>query len=364
MRANTIHTRNASNYVVGLLTLLLCSNVWHVMAQTALENYVARVNGIKYKLRIAANGIRLEAARVVPAAKFCVGQRIILSAGPEQAVTGATVNGTQWSLPPKYVNAVEYVFGYDVYARSCYPGTSWLVRGLGNDSPQRSDRYFVAPVLLTSIDTGAWWYSSGTKLLSCYMTLTFANGQQRSYTGRGQMQLHRPTISISDIRPRFFTLTPEVLGFYKLKLGQEDNTGAMIFSVDYNSQFRGKGRITQLCSLNYSGLGPSFSDYRRDGSESYEEADIIPGTAQTSLTFQDGPFNTDTLPNRLQGYFVDYIRFCPDAGSGNIFVTLGIINWNMNATAASSTTISPSSTPNPTGPNDSDVFPVWDYSYP
>jgi hypothetical protein len=182
--------------------------------------------------------------------------------------------------------------------------------------------------------------------------------------GQGQFNVFTPTVTVSDIRTRYFTLTPELFGYYKLQLGDNDNVGAMVYEVDYDSVFGGIGRITQLCMLNYSGIHSpscSFSDFRLDGIESYEQDTITPGTAKVSLTLQDGPNNIDYLPNRLQGSFEDYIRFCPTIGNiaNNIYVTLGIVYWNINAAVTNSPTISPNQTPDPTGPDNSNGFPVW-----
>jgi hypothetical protein len=305
--------------------------------------YSFNISAQKSKLHILANGYPLADDHIRPQAYYCVGQKLNFEAVFSPSPSGLNYTSPIWNYTADYIN------NHWTDANGC-------------------EEYNIAPIPVMSNPTTAWFYNKQTQdaTANLGMYCKFNNGQSVYLTRKGKFNVFTPTVTMSDIRSRHFSLASEVGGLYKLGLGESDNTGAMVYEVNYNTKnpFSGTGRITQLCMLQYSGIhvpSCSFSDYRLDGVEAYEEDTITPGTGHVILTLQDGPFNIDTLPNTLRGSFQDYIRFCPDAGSAsdNIFVTLGIVSWNMNATATNSTTISPSETPDPTGPDNSNGFPIW-----
>jgi hypothetical protein len=320
-----------------------------VTPQASVPYYIFTVGQQKYTLRISINNYQLAEDQVNPQANYCVGEFLnFVPVWTPALPTGVQKSPILWSFDGTFVNA-------------------WN-RQDPAIAPNGSIIYTNDPTFLKNEIISAWWidgdYNQSIYKAKIGEGITFPNGQYAAVTAVGKFTMFRPKISISDIRPRYFTLVGEPLDLYKLELGEPDNTGAMVYQVNYNSikQFSGTGRITQLCTLNYSDAPiSSFSDFRCDGSEAYEEDTVTPGTGHVILTLQDGPFNIDTLPNRLQGSFQDYIRFRPDAGnvSDNIFVTLGIVYWNMNAVATGPTTVSPNETLDPTGPDNSNKFPFW-----
>ena len=304
------------------------------------QHYNAWATPTKCKLNIVANGNPLAADHVRTGAYFCVGQKVNF-----QAIFSPDISGSLNNSSPIWIYTADYINNHWIDINGC-------------------EEYNIAPIPAMSNPTTAWFYNQQTQdaTANLGMYCHFNNGQSVYLVQQGKFNVFTPTVSVSDIRTRYFRLS---IADFLLGLGDTDNTGAMVYQVNYNSKdsFSGTGRITQLCQLNYSGIhypSCSFSDYRRDGSEAYEENNIVPGTAHVSLTLQDGPLNVDTFPNRLQGAFKDYIRFRPDAGNAadNIFVTLGIVSWNMLATATSSG-IDSAQSPDPTGPSNSNDFPIW-----
>jgi hypothetical protein len=326
------------------------SNLWVALPDNAdidvtprvqnKEFYTFNVQQQKYELNIVVNETTtLKDDQIVSGAYYCVGQHLNFEAVFSTDVPGLSHISPIWNYTANYIN------------------NHWIdVNGC--------EEYNIAPIPSMSNPTVAWFYNHKTQDVDAYVGLfcRFANGQTAYITDKGLFNVFAPTVTVSDIRERYFRLS---YADFLLGLGDSDNTGAMVYQVNYKSilPFSGTGRITQLCQLNDSGIhypSCSFSDYRLDGGEAYEEDAIVPNTAHVSLTLQDGPYNVDTFTNRLQGSFEDYIRFRPDAGnaSDNIFVTLGIVSWNVLATATSSG-INTAQSPDPTGPSNSNEFPIW-----
>jgi hypothetical protein len=149
--------------------------------------------------------------------------------------------------------------------------------------------------------------------------------------------------------------------------GQAGSIGGMIFDVRYQTIKRGLGGLTQLFTADYSWPGPSFTERRADGGEWYHDGhqpvDINPGTSSIIIPFQDFPSNKGPIRNRLKAAFDVYVRFAPE-GEDSIFVTLGIIRWNIDAEIdwvdfPNTWNYLKQSTPDPTGPDGSDEFPTW-----
>jgi hypothetical protein len=93
---------------------------------------------------------------------------------------------------------------------------------------------------------------------------------------------------------------------------------------------------------------------------------IIGNLALHELQFADSLENTYWSPNRLKGTFKDYVRFRPSRGveAENIYVTLGIIRWEIHAVAERDLAwftwhLATDHHPAPTGPDNSDEFPQW-----
>ncbi|MDB6021955.1 MAG: hypothetical protein JWQ04_1812, partial [Pedosphaera sp.] len=305
-----------------------------------LTNYSFTIQAEEVKLQVTGNGIVLDPSNTNNV-EFCVGQKVDFQVNFFPAVAGLSSTNITWLF------TVDYINNHFIASTGC-------------------EIYNIAPYWVAQNPTQAWFYKDKQHALANVgLNCTFTNGQTAYIVAQGMFNVYRPTISVNDITARHFSLTGS-LGIYKLKLGEDDNVGSMRYDATYTSDYIGQGLITQLCTLDYSGPGPTFSDYRLDGTEAYEQGAIIPGTSSIFLTLQDGPSNVDTLPDRIKGSFKDYIRFRPNVGNtnDNIYITLGIVSWSMNATATNSTTISPNDTPDPVGPDNSNDFPFWNSSYP
>jgi hypothetical protein len=70
--------------------------------------YTFTATAQKHILRIAANGWPLATDRVVPHAKFCVGQKINLTSYMTPSIDGQVQKlDVEWSLPAVFVNYIE-----------------------------------------------------------------------------------------------------------------------------------------------------------------------------------------------------------------------------------------------------------------
>jgi hypothetical protein len=256
-----------------------------------------------------------------------------------------------WKLPDKYVNVGEQT-----------NGTGSLYYHIDD-----SLLYNTAPP--DSIGTQCWYVNGTGGTVSATITYTFANGQTASIAPQGTFSIYRPSVSMNQIQePRFFS-KDNTLGLEMVKLGSSgaSTTGVMAYTVQYNTTSNGVGEITQTCQLSYvPDLGGyNFSDWRCDGPENYDRPqNIVPRTSSIDMTFNDGPQNQSvTSPIEVKGSFIDYIRFSPNT-PGSIYVTLGIVTWNMDG-AITHTGTPPSwtfvitNTPDPVGPNTSDQFPFY-----
>jgi hypothetical protein len=158
-----------------------------------------------------------------------------------------------------------------------------------------------------------------------------------------------------------------------VSLGTEDNGLDLQFDIQYDPDpftgdaFSGEVGLTQLLSMDYSLPGETFSDERLDGArEFYHGTKVI--TSVFPLTafapFLDMPGNTGLFPVRVKGDFRVFCRFRPSAGipADNIFVTLGILHWEMHGECSSAgpPEIWPTKrVPSPSQPDESDEFPSW-----
>ena len=103
-----------------------------------------------------------------------------------------------------------------------------------------------------------------------------------------------------------------------------------------------------------------------DGSEFYDPAaeyQIADANSHT-VKLDDSPGVTiGSFSGELTISAVDYIRFKPGlaADDGNIYVTLGIVNWNAHGRYNDWTsTMTANEPPAATGPDNSNNFPEWE----
>jgi hypothetical protein len=324
--------------------------------------YFFNVTEQKCKPYVTANGVRLEPDNLADAAAFSVGQKIVLEACFDPTPAGIKKTDSVWSLPGEYRNARKYVFGMDYFIATCYPQYIWDVgQRPPGDTGTLCTTYLNIQRLLFKESTGAWWISEGIKKVGSLKTITFANGQEVTIPFFGQFYVNSPDVYIDGITPRYFTG-----GWWAgVFLGDlSPGVGGMIYDVNFISDFSGTGAITQLIQADYSPPGPSFSDFRLDGSELYSSGPIVPifsPQVQKNFYFNDFPGNP--LGSRLKATFQDYIRFMPD-GDDNIFATIAIVTWNIWGEVTVDGTWAHQETPDPAGPTPSTDFPVWTNSYP
>ena len=305
---------------------------------SGMDYYTFNVTAQKYTLTLTANGNDLSVINP----EFCVGQNVTFSPSWDSN-PGAVDTTAHWHLPGDYKNE-SYA-----YSSTC---TSYRLN---------SD-------LLTNLSTSCWYVNKPGGACSMFEILHFSNGQYASIAAKGSFTVYRPTISLEPLTTApYYTLTTNIVGLYSfLKLGKNDESGdgEMQFTVDINSKYGGTIGLTQLITANYSNPLYVFSTERCDGSEFYDGPWTVTGTtdfsAPSGLTsLDDGPSEYWVDPNIVSLSARDFARFQP---SGGIPVTLGIVTWETVGVANDLFgvwSITTDATTGPTGPNNSDEFPVW-----
>jgi hypothetical protein len=268
------------------------------------------------------------------ATTFCVGQNLqfqftnvpVTPNAPTLSILPASY--ANWALPPKYVNQSWQV--------------SFLSGGYGYGGGQRTYTYYGSvnytnnSSLLRGRLTNQCWYVNGPGGLATVRgELYFANGTRVSVGASGTISIYRPRAWLkphdpNDVDP-FYTITPALLRFCTLKLGENDQSGigTMIFGININSQFSGAFGLTQLITGDYSNPMYDFSTERCDGSEFYEGPKTLKGRQDPTfvcqdLHFTDGPSCFWGTPNVVNLSARDFLRFKPDGG---IWVTVAIWTW-------------------------------------
>ena len=323
--------------------------------KTSRKFYVFSVDAAKHRPRIQANGIDLN--RQTP--KFSVGQKIVLTTSFDPEPPGVVSVSAAWNLPGEYRNAKKYPFGTDYYVATCYPRHVWVAEQLPLGVLTPCTYYLIHAPLLYEESTGAWWISKGIKKVGSSKTVSFSNGQQVTAMFFGSFEILSPTVSISDILPRYFTgswIGGVSLGDYSIQ------DGGMVYSVLFASDFSGIAAITQLIRADYS-VGPNFPDHRLDGTEFYSQGRITPRSDPSSFKYVHFDDFPRTPGNRLKADFIDYVRFMPD-GDDNIYATIATNHWAIHGEVTIYDTWTHRETPDPDGPTPSIDFPLWSHSYP
>jgi hypothetical protein len=138
-----------------------------------------------------------------------------------------------------------------------------------------------------------------------------------------------------------------------------------------SSDFGGMAKITQICTIDTSGLGncsgylDGSDPYNGTGQEGYEcsvqvyKSPNPTGTAN-EMNLDDSPDSNTTFGAIwMNDSFTNYIMFNPDPNGSGIYVTLGIVTWGVNASVDYPDTTIIQSVLGPTGPDGSNKFPVW-----
>jgi hypothetical protein len=291
---------------------------------------------LKHKPQILANSIPLDPARVV--ATNCVGQKIVFQLAFDPSLPDGVLvtNQNQWFLPPKYVNAYEWFQPSmptltnndgNYFVTMCHPElTVWTSAGYGIDLPACT-KYQQQDWPLSQPETGAWWLSGGDKMVSCYPTLTFANGQKGSLIVRGQFNVYRPSANADVASPGSVSLDGN---FYL-----EDNL--VEFNGHVQSDYPGDANWTQLinrdCQQAFYIETGTWGHFWLDTSLFYNTlpTPVGPGINRP-VPLEDSPEVVIDVHVSNIDPFKTYLRFLP-TGSDSIWVTLGREDWGWHGDA-------------------------------
>jgi hypothetical protein len=136
-----------------------------------------------------------------------------------------------------------------------------------------------------------------------------------------------------------------------------------------SADFAGWAKITQICTINAAALVDinvvneldNSAPYSSHGSTAttYVVKLANPTGYMNAMRLEDGPSDGWFGSLHMNASFVDYVMFTP-GGPGDIYVPLGKITWSTSfASSSPSLTISPNQVIGPTGPDQSDDWPVW-----
>ncbi|HEX5221657.1 MAG TPA: hypothetical protein VFZ59_18985, partial [Verrucomicrobiae bacterium] len=334
----------------GRLWLALPDNSAQDLTVTVAANhYTAGASALKHKLEISANGYLLAYDRVRPLAEYCVGQKVSFQGDFFPAVPGLSSANPRWNFTGVYINH------HYSDANDC-------------------ERYVIAPFWITENPTQVWYYNKGDALnANLGMFCTFDNGQTAFVTTRGKFRVHRPSL-----KPLNLASSPQVSIWAGNKLGLDSNSGnGMGFLTHIDSEFDGVAAWTQLINGYYVG----FTAYDTDGNDVLDGDEIYPFPGPTpyavlkgnwiasDLQFADAPWITCS-PNPSEDHmaYKTFARFRPNIGdpSENIYVTLGIVNWRVDAKAnydGSEWLLDPSSAVSAPSLSESIFFPEWEETY-
>jgi hypothetical protein len=317
----------------------------------APDYYTFNVTAQKYKLHIVVNDTTpLQADRIVQDAYYCVGQKLNFKAvfSPNN-LPGVNYTSPIWNYTADYIN------------------NHWT-------DENGCEEYNIAPIPAMSNPTTAWFYNKQTQNVMANLGLycKFNNGQSVYLIRQGQFNVYSPSLKgmTNPTGPAFVSL----YGGNTLAVGTNTGAGDLYYIIYVDSKYSGLGGITQLINgYNYGATiaAPFYSgeDYWLDNGvwyldKQYSITNIVDWT-KNSIPLDDEPkIGCLFTPAGMQYKFNDYVRFKPDGDSDNIFVTLGMITWNVAAEAAKMNGVwtpdSDNSVGGPIGPNSSNAFPLWD----
>jgi hypothetical protein len=130
-----------------------------------------------------------------------------------------------------------------------------------------------------------------------------------------------------------------------------------------SSDYAGTGKITQLCSIDASGLDSGCIGCL-DGVDPYTWTSVQkhsnPWGNMNLLILNDAPdANTTTGTIYMHDSFADYVMFNPAPQGSGIYVTISKVTWSVDAAVVYPDTDISQSVIGPAGPADSSDFPVW-----
>ena len=351
----------------GNLWRALQDNVTNIITPTVSgapspSNYTFTAGSQKYRLYIAANSTPLEDYRVAPFAHYCVGQYIGFAPFWVPTVPGCTTQTVQWQFAGNYVNDFWQLQKWVSY----YPLAG------GYYTPYGSVNYTTNTNSLTNVTTHAWWVSGGASYpgteysAALQDTLSFANGQIAKVFRSGKCDVYRPSLANWNQSVQAIVTNYIADGDEQISVGTQRGGNAMTFSARVLSAYPGVAFFTQVYD---------DSSYPRNyGSNTLDWVEVYPHEGQVNVLTNSGALNTplfDDTPNEsaLDGssvslviQFRDYLRFMPSVGQGpNISITLGKVNWGVNASATYTNGGWILDAGNPVIPSwgDSEEFPFW-----
>lgn len=310
--------------------------------------YTFNVSAAKHTLTITANGNDLQTTKP----EFCVGQQVTFSPSWDSD-PGAENTIAHWNLPGNYVNE-SYA-----YSSVC---TS----------------YRLNPALLANLTTSCWYVNEPGGTASIGMNLQFPNGQTVSIAAKGDFTIYRPTISCFQPSPPYYAALVPSGSPNQLRLGDDNQNGAMAYSLNVNSiaPFSGDANIVQLVNASRAVSGSYGGQQSTTGGAFWLDNTLFyisganpvnpPSIPYAYLLLTDMPgyglnFWTGVNLCSIADSFKDYVVFKPN-GSGNIYVTLGRVLWSWSASTSKVNGVWSNPTYQvigPSSPDDSDEFPQW-----
>jgi hypothetical protein len=349
----------------GNLWIVLPDNTEQDLNLTVLSanHYSADAVQQKHRLFIQANSLNLQPNRVIPAAKFCVGQYLGFTTVfspplPEEP----QIDSPQWNFDGNYVNQISPPIHND--------GSPYYLENLE---------------LLKASTTHAWWTSGGFNPESTYKAifgegLTFNNGQHVVVTAKGFFSMHRPRVtgfthtldndSLTLLQFLGEAVTPDSFdpsGHMDVSLKHQHNLGSPpsqghdpdflvnylpAFSagrVEVIAPFVGVVRTTQVVRGYVIQDSEVERDYQYpwlDNQEFYKNWSfpVTPGALsgwKNLFVFDDEPgIGCYGDYNNMHEDFSDFIRFKPEPNGEpgeNIFVTLAWVDWHAHGSTTRAT---------------------------
>jgi hypothetical protein len=284
--------------------------------------YYFEVSATKHRLVLTADGQDLEST--VP--EFCVGERVDFKARLEPPVDAAVLQPSsgvaQWVLPGKFVN-------------EAWQGERWVGVWPGVYlAPYGSVNYRVNPALLRRWDTSCWYVNKPGGPVRFGAGLQFKNGQYAIVTGRGKIEIYRPSATLMHLKAGGarivygFPYNSVNLDFPEFQLNARISTRYL--GVANWAQLVRCDRVSDILSTGYR--QNTHGEYWLDNTYPYSQDDLIDNT-NTDTLMRDSPQFAFIATLVLEDYFKTYLIFKPANGlpSENIYVTLKKIEWQWNA---------------------------------
>jgi hypothetical protein len=281
-----------------------------------VNNVVPTVNVAQHALVISANGRKLyNDIGTAQNNEFCVGESVTLTANWVPPLPDGTTNRVRWLIEPQYVNKIV-------------PANAEV-----------SPLYQIDLDLLTNATTSLWWYDlSDDKMVACKWTNTFPGGKMITGETKGWVSVYRPTLANFGYRsPRSFMIltraTPDQLS-YGDSVTQENG---MSWTNRIVSKYAGRYGVTQLFKGLYE-TGPltvldTLTIDAVDTGEWYDpEVPYVLAMPQFQIAQLEDYPSVEIQFQHAKINIVsarDFIRFKPGSSmnDGNIYVTLGVVEW-------------------------------------